>query len=323
MYTLADWLYTLKLKSIADNLLLYVTIATFAIGLTGNSISIKIYLSKKFKKTTCWIYFIAYSIIETLFLASNVVYVIQPMLWQPNDAYCKSFLYLNSVLQHTCPWILVLNSLDRIAMVIFPHRFKFTRKKPFVIAAISFIVIMYLLFFIPQIFSVESAIISQLDKKYICVASIAQSYLIYSLVSICLYTFLPFFIVLVSTILIISKLHRKANAIHKNGRGKNQDYQFGRTIIGTNACFMVIQIPYCIAAMLVTYYRTFDFVTSVLYNGHLLLGFNTSASLLLVYHAISFFIHIICNKIYRSVVVDFLRKLFSIKQNKTSSNQRQ
>jgi hypothetical protein len=48
-------------------------------GLVGNSTSVLVYLSKAFRKKSIGTYFAALGFAEMFFLASNVIFVLQPL----------------------------------------------------------------------------------------------------------------------------------------------------------------------------------------------------------------------------------------------------
>ena len=276
---------------VAEAVLFYVSLITFGIGLIGNTLSIIIYQAKPFKKQSIGVYYTAYSVVETLFLFSNVVYVIQPKLWLPNDFYCKFFLYSQSILQLMCPWILVLASIDRMFLVFYPTRFLFTRKLKIQLLAMLAAFVFFAIFFIPQTF---------LNNQYgqVCIMQTGTLYFVFALLTVCLYSLVPF-VIMVSTIVMIRlKMNKTLKIVNKISKRKNEEHQFARNVIGTNIYFLIASLPYAVIGLIVIYYRTFDIIFAIFYDGQLILSFNCIFSLVAIYHATSFIIHIIINKLF-------------------------
>ena len=298
MYTLQELINSIKYLIIADEVLFYSSLITFGIGIIGNTISIIIYQSKPFKKQSIRVYYTTYSVVETLFLLLNVVYCLQRKYWLPSDFYCKSFLYSQSILQLLCPWFLVLASIDRIFIVFYPTRFLFTRKLKFQLLTTLAVFVFFAIFFIPQIFLNN-------ENKTVCLMQASTYSYIYALVILCLYSLLPFVIMVTATVKISLKMKKTLKIVRKISKRKNEEHQFARNVIGTNIYFLIVSLPYAVISLIILYYRTFDIMYAIFYGGQLVLSFNCIFSLVFVYHATSFFIHIVCNKIFRKIFTDF------------------
>lgn len=299
MYTVQDLITSLNYFFLAETVGFYAALITFGIGLIGNTISIIIYQAKPFRKQSIRVYYTAYGVVETLFLLSNVVFVLQPKLWLPTDFYCKSFLYSQSILQLLCPWILVLASIDRIFIVFYPSRFLFTRKLEFQVLSICVVFAFFAIYFIPQIF-----LNSQIEQ--VCILQSSTISYIYGFLTLCLYSLLPFAIMVTTTVVIGLRMRKTLNIVQKISRRKNEEHQFTRSIIGTNLYFLAVSLPYSVVSLVVIYYRTFDILIAIFYGGQLVLAFNCIYSLVALYHATSFFTNIVCNRIFRQIFVDFI-----------------
>jgi hypothetical protein len=121
-FTIEQITYSIYLYSLAKDLLYYCILISLCIGLIGNTISIKVYLSKPFHKQSIGIYFAISSFFELLFLCVNFIYVVYERFWEFSAFSCKLFTYLQSLMPVSCSWILVLISLDRVITNLFSRK---------------------------------------------------------------------------------------------------------------------------------------------------------------------------------------------------------
>lgn len=304
MYTRDDVLYTLYLAQIASNLLFYTSIITCMIGLIGDSASVAVYLRREFRKRSNGTYFAALGIFEILFLLANIVYVIQPYLWSQNDAFCKVFRIAQAVVQYSCSWILVLNALDRVVLITMPNRLLFMRKIKFQLLAIASIVLILTAITVPNIIFMR---IMDFGGKPICNIVNSTDYFYYNFACTIIYLILPFFIMLTCSIIIIFRLKKLRESLKKTEERRIRDYDLAKTILMSNIYFLIILLPYCVIGTLTSYFRTFDFNFSVVRSGQINLTYNVFFGLLSLFHATTFLLHISCNKLFRQIIIAFLR----------------
>jgi hypothetical protein len=115
-------------------------IISYATGFFGNTISVLVYLHKKFREKSLGIYFVAVCVSEQLLLISNLLVIVKPYLWLQTDFLCRGIPFIQMVLSCTSSWLQVLNSIIRTLMVLYPKRLLFMRKIAYQILFILLIV---------------------------------------------------------------------------------------------------------------------------------------------------------------------------------------
>ena len=223
------------------------------IGIIGNSISLFILTRPNFKKEPTFRYFIMIVSIGTLSLANLWVQFIPLILkWELPAELCKSFVYFAYVGYNVYPWVHVLNSVDRLAFVKYPQKFKKFRTVKFQVTGLIFLYAIFCFTSIPYIlFEVPS-------NQTVCTLINQSAGFYLSLQNLILSDLIPFCIMLLCTIISFHHLIKtKSQVSSVNENNNNRENRFLKSVLVMDIWFLVFYLPYSLITFL-TYADIFD-----------------------------------------------------------------
>jgi hypothetical protein len=122
------------------------------IGTIGNIITFYILTRKKFIQEPIYRYFIINSIISLIAIMFIWIQALPVLFeWRVDDTYCKIFMYLSTIGHDLFPWVIAINSIDRLLSFKYPQKFLFRKKFQYQALIISSIILILMLVNITQI----------------------------------------------------------------------------------------------------------------------------------------------------------------------------
>lgn len=256
------WITTPNKTSIGHDFFTYVTPAIFIIGLVGNILSLRVFLTKNMRKLSASVYLAALSVADLLALCFYVLtewirrgipaehgHVTAVFLEQ--NGVCQIHLYLQYVSRFLCAWLVACFTLERYIGVCHPLRRKnicdvrSSRKIVLSLIVIAFIFCSF------KPFMSEVHVVGNFNAPT-CTRSESHKYL--SFVFDCIFgvsiTFLPFVIITVLNGFIIRKLfirnrrHRECKVITEESIIR---LEFTFILIAISFCFIAFNVPYIVA----------------------------------------------------------------------------
>lgn len=293
---------------------MYVQPILVIIGLAGNLINVLVFSRKKFSKLATRNILKLIAIIDSFCLLQILDHFFKFgfgfYLRRDTDFACKFFTYLIYSFGPMSAWLLVFISVERFVSITMPTSkiglvFKHTS---FQIKVFCIICIFNLIYYSPFLVLVENKCVlarnnpsnlsnsSLIDTRYCCDFVDYNSQNILSLMDAFNSSLVPFFLMLLSSVLIISSIFRSrfrlkhAQTAQKEQQKQNRkrlkrDVQFAITSIYMNVLFIAFNLPVCVTL----FYN--DNITSLIY----LIMVDTYYSS----YVINFFIYLAFNSLFR------------------------
>lgn len=276
-------------------------IVTAIIGLFGNPLTAGIYLTKSFNQQSVRVYYPTILISDTIHLVIGTTPFWQYYLFGKNDIYCRVITYLGNMLPIFSSWVLTILSIDRALSTFFPNRFFFLRKMEFQFMAL------FVSFIFPSILVLQ-LVIQSVEAVYFvpewqCVYIPPPDYdtKVYFYVFGSFYALIPFTIMLISSIIMVFKLRQvKKNASTVNLKRSNR---FIGTILGLNFYFLVALLPYIVTNVTFLILESLYIKLSIEQYFFLNVFSSISYLFLWIFYSTSFVLHLICNKLFRKVLM--------------------
>ena len=267
------------------------------IGLLGNILSIIIFSRKTFQNNSISTYCRALAIFDCIIIVELIQNIGQLYskftfsIINQNDAFCKIFSYFITMYSGISAWILVAFSIDKMLSMSRNSRL-ILKKKWFQwsIIAVIFLINIFLYLEIP-IFLIRHRINFYYDTVYCDVSSLE-----FFRVLIIGYLFetdiIPFFIMLITSIVTIWLLYKSRNALSQSGnihrKRKFRDAKYAISSLTFNFMFIALKIPLVIAYTKIAYNTEIDLY---FYEISLFLFFVNASS--------NFYVHFVTNSIFR------------------------
>lgn len=219
---------------------LYITLVLMVIGTMGHSLTIFVFLQKRFRKNSSNVYFLCLAINDALFLVTHFfedsvrtfkdIYLKDSFnelfnLFNITDRFilaCYLVNYLRYVFRFVSAYIIVAFTLQRLFLVCSPfsHKFKSTTSAW---KTISLLVLVALIIniWVPFIFEIKYDLINQ---SCVVKKELNKQYYIFTLVYICLIMLIPIVVIFISNSIIItclSKTIQKKNGLRRNRNLRN------------------------------------------------------------------------------------------------------
>ncbi|OWF52805.1 thyrotropin-releasing hormone receptor-like [Mizuhopecten yessoensis] len=247
--------------SLGHDFFTYFTPVIFTIGLVGNILSLRVFLTKNMRKLSASVYLAALSVADLMALCFYVLtewirrgipvesgQVTAPFLEQ--NGVCQILVYLQYISRFLCAWLVACFTLERYIGVCHPLKRKdicdvrSSRKIVFTLIITAFIVCSF------KPFLSESVVAGNYNAPT-CTRSQAHADL--SFVFDCVFgvsiTFLPFVIITVLNAFIIRKLlirnkrHRECKVITEESIIR---LEFTFILIAISFCFIAFNVPYSV-----------------------------------------------------------------------------
>ena len=306
------------INSISDKLANYFVLVSSAIGITGNLISMVVFIRLAIKnpKINMGFLYTFQSLIDllvlifTLFVFRGSVYLFGYVVLNINNSYCRAFAFLRRFLLHISSWMSVLISFDRFTFVLYQNRFKFMKNK-LILSAVMFG--MFILIAIVDIvnFFYYIAGSSKTSILFTCIGSDAVT-MASDIISILFRTYIPLILMIIFNSLIIYRLFKSARSskIVRQRKGSSssmrKEHQFTIAAMFCNLFFFLSNFPISVFYIFYDvnlYSGVFksDSYLSAIYS----LYYNIFLNISFIFQTCSIFMYFAFNKLFR-------RELFRI-----------
>lgn len=264
-------------------------------GIFGNVLSFVIFSRKRFRTNSISTYCQALALIDCLTL-TEIMDTLYSLIYNSefnriSDASCKFMAYIPTIYNSIPVWILVAFSLDKLLNMQKKSSVKqLLQKKSFQWSLIAAIVLIHALLYIGMPIFVRRVETS--PGVLICVYSTFDLFDVFMIVMVIETCFLPFIIMIVSSVLTIRLLYKSRRLVERGGKltanRKSRDAKYAVSSVVFNFVFIPFKLP-----IIVSYINSsFGIESSVyFYNVALLLYFFIPASNLVV--------HLITNSLFR------------------------
>ena len=281
---------------------LIITICLTVIGLFGNLLATFIFSRKKFTEIAMFRYLISVNICNMI----NLLFVWPlnyPDLFKmtTNLISCKLIMYLSTLFYSLNPWLLLSCSLDRMLLVLYPHKFHFRKHLKYQLLEIIVFMIFMILTNIP-IYVYFDLIQSSNSTScgYTDIIPITLDIYV-SLVSV----IIPSILMILSTSMVGYRLVKKKTLLQRKKERYNKDKKLIFALIAIDLFYFICNLPYSVFLL---YYDFFHL------NPFIMPGYNFFNNLTTVYNAFSFFTYFLSNSLVRNYI---LQKFYSLFKNTT------
>lgn len=281
------------------------------VALSGNIISYLVFSSKKFINNSISTYCRSLALVESLTLTQLVIDVYYELfneyLQYKSDFLCKTIAFLTTQYGAIPGWILMAFSLDKM-LNMRRKVFSIMKKKHFQWLTVYSIVIFNLLFYVYTLFLFKLTP-SNINNQTVLTCDVSLPKFTYVVIIASLFqsTLIPFIIMFITSILIISSLCRSrgslerfTNRTYRNRRIRDRNYAISSLIL--NFKFILFRIP------MFVYYGL-----NALNIDQSDFFFQLSFLLYFLNSTMTFFIHISSNLLFRQEIFNFFRLLFTTK----------
>ena len=270
------------------------------VALIGNSWTCYIFTREKFRKVSMFFYLAIGNIVNLLLMLTIWPVSLAKNMFKYNSLLfsCKFFSFITFFLSDLGPLVIALGSLDRLLSVKFSRRYQFRNKLKYQMLIVLIISAIITLLNVPLLFYLE--IHSQNTTTSTCYYKLNFQYLATymdiktNIVSL----FLPFVLMLISTILIAQYLIQNKKKLDSSRTKFKKEIRSVRVVVSVDLFYFLTNAPTLVKVIIfralnITY--TNIWVTLTL---NLLLAFYLSAD---------FFIYFWCYKLFRDYVYFIFR----------------
>ena len=277
-------------------------ITVIAIGFFGNVISFAIFSRKRFQKNSISTYCQALALIDCFTIAEilDTFYLLLYKLEFNNtsDEACKALSYIPPIYNSIPVWILVAFSLDKL-LNMRRKTINLLQKKWFQWSLIAGIVLFHLILYIGLPIFVVRREIS--PGFYLCDQTTFEFFDTLMIVLVIETCFIPFIIMIVSSIMTIRLLYKSRRLVERAGKltasRRSRDTRYAISSVVFNFVFIPLKLPIVIYYIL----SSFDVEISIYYfQISILLYFFTSSS--------NFFVHMATNSLFRKELWEIISR---------------
>ena len=318
----ASWLQTLN-----NQYLFYLSTVAFPLAFILNSISLVVFSRKRFANHTNGLFNIYIDILNnSLFLIAFPFYYSKGIgndieLW--SDLTCKSLNYLLEVSISCNSWLNVLISFDRMVSVVYPHSFKFMKKRKCIYIIFALILVALCLLYTPNLLlkvitvSVNS---TDVNKTSTTTKLCSGSPLLVNIrdgIALSFTIILPFILMLLFNIILIKSIIKMKRNLNID-RSLRKEEKFARSILALNFLFFITSLPYLVALVLLNMFQyssksTFSSSDTAIINFCL----SIAVSISVYNHGLPCLVNLYFNKVFRE---EFFNLLSNTKSFLTTTN---
>ena len=259
---------------------------------------------------------------------------------------CKFFTSSIYILAQFSAWIIVLTNVDRLASVISPHvpvMNAYSRSRKFQYIAVVFVGFVILTLNVPSIvyFHISREHLLDANNSFVLVLTCELGNRTYynnniaDIMDLFIFSLIPFFIMIVSSIIISVTIFRSRLKLKKKYRSisgsnlaclteanskrkKKKNLQFSFTILGTNLLFLILNLPICLILLIRNFKRQDDYF----YESRVTLDLAFTIANILAYlnFSISILIHYFLNHLFRSRLKEICFKSTNSTNRRESRN---
>ncbi|XP_046381166.2 galanin-like G-protein coupled receptor npr-9 [Haliotis rufescens] len=300
----------------------------FILGLCGNTLSVAVMISKKFRNKTSSLILIALSVSDSVFacitpfnktfLRNLLGFDVRAL----SSFGCSLFFIVHKTSKMSSSWFVVFISFERFVAIVFPLKTKFICTKRNTIIGIAVVFIGQLIF--NSIWDFNTKIVDG-----ICIpnygtpetAVLSKTYLV---IGTFLYSLLPVGIMLVLTpitVFVLVRHHSMRRAMSKSGSQRDDTVKLTTMLIGVTIAFIILVTPISIAHNV-----SFALGENIFETQHF--GMMVAREILQVMeqlnYSVNFLLYVMCSQDFRKKVAELLcqlrgRKSANVSQPKTAS----
>ena len=322
-----DLSYISWLQTLNNQYLFYVSTVIFPLAVILNTTSIVVFSRKRFANHTNGLFNIFIDIANNiLFLSAFPFYYTKAIgndieLW--SDLTCKTLNYVFKVTVAYNSWLNVLISFDRMASVVYPHSFKFMKKRKCIYIIFALILVTLCLMYTPNlllnviIINENSTNGNQTSKTTKLCSGSPLLVNIRDGIAMIFRIILPFILMLIFNIILIKNLVKTKRNLNKE-RSMRKEEKFSRSIIALNFLFFITTLPYLVALVLLNMFQyssksTFSSSDTAIINFCL----SIAVSISVYNHGLPCLVNLYFNKVFRE---EFFNLLSNTKSFLTTTN---
>ena len=288
------------INSINSKFSLIAAIVLTIVGVIGNPIVFFILTKSRFRNVSIFRYSIV-SVVNDSFVLITMWPYNFPEAFQMNTSSisCKLSQYFGYLFYQFCSWIIVLSSIDRLLSVKYATRFQFRNKLKYQALALSVIFVVILFLDIP--FYSYFDIHVQSNNSTLCATNDIFIQFYIDLTNLLISTIIPFFIMVLCTILIGHTLITQKSRLMENRRTYKKELQYVKVLYALDAFFLICNLPFCIQQLISDGFtinnKPYFFQTFI---------FNVTNSIIYIQNAFAFFVYFISNKGFRKYFLSII-----------------
>lgn len=282
------------------------------IGTIGNSLTIFVYTRKELFKTSTGFFFTLSAIIDTLMLYFGLPKFFFIGMWQINilnqsNFNCKFLVYFTYFLSEAAGWILIIASLDRVLIIVFPNVLRIFRKRKLQMVFISSVMVILALLNSPNLIFLE--LFSEKNTTE-CGNRVEYYFVIFNIFDLVLSFIIPFTAVASCSLILLVKIKKSKNKVIDNIKLSKNTLRYVTTIVVKDLLFIIFNLPISLNIVvnsiqnigekkyLESEYEAFTLALIYVFC-NMILYFN---------YSINFFVHFYINKCFRKVFCKFFYK---------------
>ena len=284
-------------------------------GLIGNIIGLRILLGKKLKKQIGPIDIYRYLLlVDSLYVIQIIpmylVYAFGLDFTIVSLSACNFIWYFNYIFSGISPWLLVYISIERLISIKYTKWKSFLRNRLnqliyFILVLFCAFVVYIPIFFYSEIFQ-ELKNSTNNSYNLVCTFNSIEGQLVISITDLIIRVVLPFFLMLISSIVLIVSIFsaRKLVKTPKRARTLKRDVRFSITSILLNCIYLLFCLPVSIYIFIPFYYQNIILYTFLMYFYY-------------TTYAVNFYLMFFSNRIIRK---EFFRFVFSSLLTSSTTN---
>jgi hypothetical protein len=269
------------------------------VALIGNIWTCYIFTRKKFRKVSMFFYLAITNILNLLMMLTVWPNSLATNAFKTKTLSfsCKFFTFLSFYLSDLGPCVLLLSSLDRLASVKYSQKFQFRNKLKYQILIVLVISLAVAGLNLPVVMYMDLVAL-----KYNNVTYIVCTFDLYDFVPISKYIlvkssfvslFIPFFLMLLSTILIAHHLVKHKRKFNSSRTKFKKEVRYVRVVISVDFFYFITNSPTLCKGLIYVFTNNYD-------DNIWLMAFLNI--LLEIYLSADFFLYYWCNKLFRDHV---------------------
>ena len=268
------------------------------VGLTGNSITIFIMAKPEMRRVSIFRYLMISMINDCLVLFTMWFFTF-PQIFQNNSIGCKLSTYLSTLVYNYSGWIMVASLVDRFFKVKYPTK-KFHNQNKFhsLVLIITFTILIFL--------SIPNYSYYDIYES-ICITTDANVEFYVELSGALIGVIIPFFLMIIITIMIGHSLIKKRKNI-QNRKELKKEIRLIKMMISMSLFFLICNLPYFIQQLI---HDTLSFHNQNLFNSDYIFNFvfNATNQVTFIYNSFGFFVCLLTNNIFRNYVCPKFSKI--------------
>lgn len=308
---------SLTLKKILSILIIFLTIFVAVFGLIFNTISIFVFIRKKFWESTIGFYNVIMSINYNVVIILNVlIYFPQALgndmlLW--SDFTCICLPYSSRVTTTLTSWLFVMASIDMLLRVTLPNGIKLFSKKKYLLVIIMILLVSIILLHFPNIYTrVQTTInfnnlTNQTKISKTCAPISVEMDTVIDLIRIFSRAIIPFVLIIIINYFLINKLIKTKSKFKTNNL--KREYSFAISIAALSIFFILSLLPFVVTVSFLKILKHLNMTTTKIY---IIVNFCYSVSVVLFtsyMYCFQFLINLKFNSLFRQEFLNMFKEI--------------